>query len=158
MVSAIGVRRAAILGSALVAFSAGAARAQVPAPGSELDEISACLCLQHAVATLAADMNAKKQALDEVNRQLVELNAELTRERPLINVNNADAVARYKALLEQHDATYRQSIGPVHANAVQATARYNASVSEYNARCVNRSLNWGLAPQAQEHLMCPPLQ
>jgi hypothetical protein len=158
MVSAIGVLRAAILGSALVAYSAGAARAQVPAANSELDEISACLCLQQAVTTLAAEMNAKNQALDEVNRQLAELNAELARDRPLINVNNPDAVAHYKALLEQHDATYRRSIGPVHANAVQATARYNATVNEYSARCVNRSLNWGLAPQVQAHLMCPPLQ
>ncbi|MBO0736443.1 MAG: hypothetical protein J2P48_07725 [Alphaproteobacteria bacterium] len=143
-----------------MAFSAGAARAQVPVPGSEFSEISACLCLQQSISTLAAEMNAKKRALDAVTRQLAALDAQLAQERPLINVNNPDAVARYKALLEQHDATYRRSIGPVHADAVQATARYNAAVNEFNSRCVNpnRPLNWALAPEAQSRLMCPPLR
>jgi hypothetical protein len=132
-----------------------AAEAQVP---PEVAEISACLCLQQAVATLGADMNARKQALDTVTRQLAELDAQLARERSAINVNNPDAVARYKALLEQRDAAYRQSIGPVYADAAQATARYNARVSEYNAHCANRPFNSAIVAQVQVNLVCPPLQ
>jgi multidrug resistance efflux pump len=116
------------------------------------------LCLQQAVATLSAEMNAKKQALDAVTRQLADLDAQLASERSTLNVNNPDAVARYKALLEQRDAAYRQSIGPIHADATQATARYNARVNEYNARCANRPFNSAIVAQIQATLVCPPLQ
>ena len=141
----------------LAALAPGAARAQVPLP-PEMAEISACLCLQRAVSALSAEMNAKKQALDMVTQQLADLDSQLARERSAINVNNPDAVARYKALLERRDAAYRQSIGPVHAEATQATARYNARVSEYNARCTNHPFNPAIVAQMQVNLVCPPLQ
>ena len=140
-----------------MALAPGAAGAQVPLP-PEMAEITACLCLQQAVSALSADMNARKQALDTVTRQLADLDAQLARERSTLDVNNPDAVARYKALLERRDAAYRQSIGPVHADATQATARYNARVSEYNARCANRPFNSAIVAQVQVNLVCPPLQ
>jgi len=147
---AMGMGLAAVL-------SPGVVKAQVPLP-PEMAEITACLCLQQAVSALSADMNAKKQALDTITRQLGDLDSQLARERSAINVNNPDAVARYKALLERRDAAYRQSIGPVHTDATQATARYNARVSEYNARCANRPFNSALVVQMQVNLVCPPLQ
>jgi hypothetical protein len=140
------------LASALAPASAGA---QVP---SEAADIAGCLCLQRAVSTLSAEMNAKSQALDTVTRQLADLDSQLARDRSAINVNNPDAVARYKALLERRDATYRQSIGPVHEEAAQANARYNARVSEYNAHCANRPFSSALVAQMQVNLVCPPLQ
>ncbi len=124
----------------------------------EMAEIRACLCLQQAVSALSAEMNAKRQALDTVTRQLSDLNSQLARDKTTINVNNPDAVARYKALLERRDAAYRQSIGPVHAEAADATARYNARVNEYNARCANRPFNSAIVAQMQVNLVCPPLQ
>jgi hypothetical protein len=154
MATTIGFGRRTALGLALAALLApDMAGAQIP---SETAEISTCLCMQQATAALSADMNAKNQALDAVNRQLIDLDAQLARERSTINVNNPDAVARFKAMLERRDATYRQSIGPVHEDAVQATARYNGRVNEYNARCANRPFNSALVTQIQVHLMCPP--
>jgi hypothetical protein len=152
----IRLARGMALSSGLLAvLAAGAVKAQVP---PEVAEITACLCLQQAVSTLSAEMNAKRQALDAVTRQLSDFDSQLARERSAINVNNPDAVARYKALLEQRDAVYRQSIGPIHAEATQATARYNARVSEYNARCANRPFNSAIVVQMQVNLVCPPLQ
>jgi hypothetical protein len=152
----IGFGRATVLGLGFAAlFAPGAARAQAP---PEPAEINSCLCLDQAVKTLGADMTAKRQALDGVDRQLADLDAELARERSAVNINNPDSVARYKALLERRDAAYRQSIGPVHAGATQATARYNARVNEYNTRCANRPFNSALVAEIQAHLMCPPLQ
>jgi hypothetical protein len=142
-------------------LAATAVRAQVPpppAPPSEPAEISACLCLQQLVATLSAEMNQKKQTLDGVNRQLADLDAQLAQARASLNVNDPDAVARYKAVLERRDAAYRQSIGPVHADATQATARYNERVNEYNARCANRPFNSALVADIQPHLSCPPIR
>ena len=154
----IGLTRGMALGWGLLAMLApGAARAQVPPP-PEVADIPACLCLQRAVSALSADMNAKNQALDTVTRQLSDLDAQLARDKSTINVNNPDAVARYKALLERRDGAYRQSIGPVHAEAEQATGRYNARVNEYNARCANRPFNSAIVAQMQVNLVCPPLQ
>jgi hypothetical protein len=154
----IGWTRGIALGWGLLAMLApGAARAQVPPP-PEFADITACLCLQRAVSTLSADMNAKKQALDGVTQQLNDLDSQLARERSAINVNNPDAVARYKVLLERRDSAYRQSIGPVHAQAADATARYNARVNEYNAHCANRPFNSAIVAQMQVNLVCPPLQ
>jgi hypothetical protein len=150
--------RRMLLGCGLLAVIApGTARAQVPLP-PEMADIRACLCLQQAVSALSAEMNAKKQALDTVARQLADLDSQLARDKSTINVNNPDAVARYKALLERRDAAYRQSIGPVHAEAEQATARYNAQVNEYNAHCANRPFNSAIVAQMQVNLVCPPLQ
>jgi len=154
----IGLTRGMALGWGLLAMLApGAARAQVPPP-PEVADITACLCLQRAVSALSADMNARNQALDTVTRQLSDLDAQLARDKSTINVNNPDAVARYKALLERRDAAYRRSIGAVHAEATQVTARYNARVSEYNARCANRPFNSAIVAQMQVNLVCPPLQ
>ena len=103
-------------------------------------------------------MNAKTQALDAANRQLADLDSQLASERSTININNPDAVARFKALLERRDAAYGQSVGPIHAAAAEATARYNARVTEYNARCANRPFNSALVAQLQPTLRCPPPQ
>ena len=143
-----------------VLLAAAGASAQVPPPPVPLPpepaEISACLCLQQAVATLSAEMNQRTQALGAVSRQLSDLDAQLAQARANLNVNDPNAVARYKAVLEQRDAAYRQSIGPVHADATQATARYNERVNEYNARCANRPFNSALVADIQTHLSCPP--
>lgn len=156
MALAIGFGRRRLLGLGFILLLAPcAARAQVT---PEAAEISACLCLQQAVSTLLADMNAKNQALEAVTRQLADLDAQLARDKATINVNNPDAVARYKALLERRDAAYRQSIGPVHSDAEQAVARYNARVNEYNARCANRPFNSAIVAEMQARLACPPLQ
>jgi len=145
-----------------VLLTATGASAQVPPPPVPLPpepaEIAACLCLQQAVATLSAEMNQKTQALDAVSRQLSDLDAQLAQARANLNVNDPNAVARYKGVLEQRDAAYRQSIGHVHADATQATARYNERVNEYNARCANRPFNSALVADIRAHLSCPPIR
>lgn len=156
MAISIGVRGVRILGVALLALAAsGGAKAQM---SSDPAEITACLCLQQAIATLSADMSAKTQALDAIRRQLADLDARLVSERPRVEVNNPASVGHYKALLEQRDAAYRQSLGPVVPDADQAVARYNARVNDYNTRCANRPFNSEAMAQIQAHLSCPPVQ
>jgi hypothetical protein len=153
-----GIVRSTIAGLSFLLAGAGA-RAQVPPPlvlPPEPAEISACLCLQQTVAVRSAEMNQKNQVLDAVTHQLADLDAQLVQARANLDINNSDAVARYKALLERRDDAYRQSIGPVHADAAQATARYNERVNEYNARCANRPFNSALVAEIQAHLSCPP--
>jgi hypothetical protein len=149
----IGPRYATVLGFGILAFcAAGEANAQIP---YEPAEINACVCLQLASAALAADKDAKSQALAAANQQLVDLDAQLASSRARIDVNNPDAVARYKALLERRDAAYGQ-ISPAQSAAAAAVGRYNASVGEYNQRCAGRPFNSELVAQIQAHPNCPP--
>jgi hypothetical protein len=150
-----GVLRATVLSLGVLGLMAtGGAKAQIP---NEPAEINACVCLQLASAALAADKDAKSQALAADNQQLADLDAQLASARSRIDPNNAEAVASYKALLERHDAAYRQ-ISPAQSAAAAAVGRYNASVGEYNQRCAGRPFNSALVAQIQAHPNCPPLQ
>ena len=146
---------AAAVGGALLAVC-GSAGAQVPLPNVPA-EMNACLCLQQAAGTLAAEKDAKAQTLAAVNRQLTDLDAQLAAERPQVNVNNPDSVSRYKALLQRRDAAFGQ-ISPAQADAARAVSRYNANVDEYNQRCTRLPMDPGLVAEIQAHLNCPPLQ
>lgn len=150
------VRCARLFGAGLLVF-AGAAAAQAQM-SSDPAQITACLCQEQGLATLSADMSTKTQALAAVRQHLADLDAQLERARSTLDVNNADQEARYKALLDQRDAAYRQSIGPVVAAADQATARYNNLAAQYNTQCANHQFDSTLMAQIQAHLSCPPLQ
>ena len=144
-----------VLGVGILAFYAlSQARAQLP---YEPAEINACLCLEQASGALAAEKDAKAQALATVNRQLADLDGQLAAERPRVDVNSAASVSRYKGLLVRRDAAYGQ-VTPAQSTAAQAVARYNASVDEYNRRCAGRPFNPDLVAQIQTRLNCPPLR
>ncbi|HEY1257635.1 MAG TPA: hypothetical protein VGF34_00185 [Stellaceae bacterium] len=156
MKGSIGVRAGVVAGALLLA-GAGAAKAQMPPP-SEAAAVNACLCLQQGLAALSSDMNAKTQALAAIRQHLADLDNQLSQARPTVQVNNPDSVARYKALLDQRDAAYKQSTGPVVAQADQAVARYNAHVNQYNQSCANHPFDAAMMAEMQAHLSCPPLQ
>jgi Tfp pilus assembly protein FimV len=148
----------AALGSiALLASIAavGPARGQM---SSNPAEITGCLCQQQAIATLSADMSAKKQALSAARQRVGDLDAQLSQARQHIDVNNPQSEEQYKQLLAQRDQAYQASIGPVVGEADQATARYNAHVSQYNAQCANRVFNADVMAELRSHLVCPPLE
>ena len=150
------------LAALLVATVAGAQVPLAPAPPpplapSEPAAIAACMCLQRSYTALAADMNAKNQAYAAANHEVDGLTAQLASERASANANNPDAAARIKALLERHDAL-TNSLQPAYTAAAEATARYNAQVGEYNARCANQPFNSALVADIQAHLVCPPPQ
>jgi hypothetical protein len=137
--------------------SAGIATAQAQM-SSDPAEITTCLCMQQGVATLSGDMSAKTNALASARQHLADLDAQLAQARPNVQVNDRQSVERYKALLMQRDAAYQQSLGPVVANADQATARYNSLVGQYNTRCASHQFNADMMASIQAHLSCPPLQ
>jgi hypothetical protein len=154
MAIAIGVRGAVAFGLGLVL--AAAPRPAAAQMSSDPAEINACLCLEQAVTTMAQSMNEKTRALEAVRQHLADLDAELARERPLIEVNNPNSVDRYKALLDRRDAAYRDSIGPVVSEADRAVARYNALVGQYDRQCALHSFNSEIMSELRAHLSCPP--
>jgi multidrug resistance efflux pump len=118
-------------------------------------EINACLCLEQEVEATSQSMNNATQALAAARQHLADLNAELARERPLVDVNNQSSVDHYKALLEERDAAYRESIGPVVGEADRAVARYNSLVNRYDGQCANHPFNSEILHEMQAHLACP---
>jgi hypothetical protein len=149
----IGVRHASVLGAAIFGLAAaGAARAQAP---SEAIAINRCLCMQQEISQLSANMSEKMTELHRIDQRLAFLSEELRRERVDLDVNNPTAVEHYKALLEEHDAIRRRSVGPVWTAANDAVARYNASVREYNVSCSHSLFNSVLLQQIRATLTCP---
>ena len=127
------------------------------APASpEASEIAACLCLKQAVDTLGAQMAGGRQSYDQTLSELSRLDAQLDQERASLNVNDPAAVARFRQLLQQRDALYRRSSGPVLTDVSEVVSRYNARVNEYNARCADRPRNPALIASVQATLICPP--
>ena len=155
------LRRLALLGAAFVAVLAGLVASRAPAqvpppPGSEAADIASCLCLKLAVDSLGAEMTAKQHDYDAARDDVARLDGTLQSERERIDVNNPEAVGRYRQLLEQRDAIFHRSSGPGLAELSAAVERYNARVGEYNGRCANRPRDPGLLARVQATLVCPP--
>jgi hypothetical protein len=119
-------------------------------------EIGACVCLKEASDALGADMAAKQNALVETRRQLEQATVDLEAERARMNVENPEAVARFRQKLAQRDALFQRANGSLHAETLTAVERYNARVNEYNARCANRPIDPVLAAQIRATMTCPP--
>ncbi|TMJ59320.1 MAG: hypothetical protein E6G81_09285 [Alphaproteobacteria bacterium] len=147
------MRRSAVyLVMVLVAgVMASPAMAQVPVPvGPD------CVCLRVAVDALGADLAVKRQAYDGMQGEIGQIDNQLQSERSGMDVNNPEAIARFRQLLERRDALFRQSSGPVFGELSAATDRYGARVQEYNARCAGRPMDPALLAQARARGACPP--
>ena len=166
------LRRMAAACAAIAAVAiAPSAMAQAPVPvyptqpamlvpaaptSPEAADIGACLCLRQAVDTLGAQMSGGRQSYDQSLSELSRLEAQLEQERGSIDVNNPASVARFRQLLQQRDALYRRSSGATMTDLSDVVARYNARVSEFNARCADRPRNPVLVAGVQATLSCPP--
>jgi hypothetical protein len=127
-----------------------------PGPAGEGAQIAACLCDHQQIAALGAEMNAKKHSLDQIRQELADLDAQLERARPTVDVNNPESVERYKALLERHDRAYQRSVGPIVTDTVAAVNRYNERVNAYNRDCGHQLFDAALMAQVNATLACPP--
>jgi hypothetical protein len=133
------------------------ASAQVPVPQSpEAADIAACLCLQRAFDALGAARTDRERAYEASRREVADLDAQLQSARMSLNVDNPEAVAQFRQLLDRRDAAYRNSSGPVFSQYQSAVGLYNERVNEYNARCTDRPRNPILLNQVQATLVCPP--
>ena len=120
----------------------------------EASEIAGCLCLERRKNAVYADYSGRQQGFDRLRNELADVNSRLERERNY-NVNDPEAVARFRALLNQRDQLFKRSTGPEFNDLSAVTARYNQAAGEYNARCANRPWNPNLVAQIQSSLACP---
>jgi hypothetical protein len=135
------------LGIVLCCALAMPALAQGPYPPGA----AVCLCLKQGVDNANADMAAKNAALGDARAQLDQLDQQLGSARAQTNVDNPQAVAQFRQLLEQRDIAAKRAGGPALADAQATAARYNDAVNAYNAQCAGRPL----PPPPPGPLMCP---
>jgi hypothetical protein len=101
-------------------------------------------------------MTERERAYEASRREVADLDAQLQNARMSLNVDNPNAVAQFRQLLDQRDAAYRRSSGSLFDQYQGAVGLYNGRVSEYNARCADRPRNPILLNQVQATLVCPP--
>jgi len=140
---------AAICSAAVMALAlVSPALAQMP------PDLAACACLRRAIDALGADWSARQAAYDRTRSDLDRLDGQLQAARGGLDVNNPEAVARFRQLLEQRDLAFRRSTEMASGELGAIIGRYNARVGEYNANCANRPLDPELMNQAAAR--CPP--
>jgi len=100
-------------------------------------------------------MTERQRSYEASRQEVADLDARLQNARTSVNVDNPNAVAQFRQLLDQRDAAYRQSSGTLFTQYQNAVALYNQRVSEYNARCTDRPRNPLLLNQVQATLVCP---
>ena len=140
------------LGAALIfalGMLAGPALAQAPAPPA-----MTCLCLKQALDNASTDMVAKNSALAAARAELDQLDQQLSAARSSVNVNDPDAVARFRQLLEQRDVAAQRASGATLTDSQAATAAYNDAVNAYNNQCGGRPL----PPPPPGPLTCPMMR
>jgi hypothetical protein len=145
----------AVIGLSLGAVAPASAQVPVPPP-AEAADIAACLCLSQALSASGAAMTERERSYEASRREVADLDGQLQNARMSVNVDNPNAVAQFRQLLEQRDAAYRRSSGPLFTQYQNAVALYNQRTSEYNARCADRPRNPLLLNQVQATLVCPP--
>jgi soluble cytochrome b562 len=138
------LRRGAFLCAAL-SFLATPALAQMPPPAAT------CYCLKQAVDDSNTDMAAKNASLTQARAALDQLDQQLATLRSSVDVNNPQAVAQFKQLLEQRDAAAKLAGGSALTDSQAATARYNDAVAAYNAQCAGQPL----PPPPSAPISCP---
>jgi len=127
-----------------------------PPPSPEADAIRECLCLQRSMDHAMSEMTAKRNSLDQINAELRQADADLERQRAALNTNDPQAVAQFRQRLEQRDALFKRSTGPIVNDVTASVQRYNERVGAYNRQCANRPFNSVLQAQVQATLSCPP--
>ena len=101
-------------------------------------------------------MTGKQQALSDTRAQLDRATADLEAARTRMDVNDPQAVARFREMLARRDALFRRASGDAVTDAGAAVERFNRRSEEYNAHCSNRAMDPGLVDRAQATLACPP--
>ena len=75
-----------------------------------------------------------------------------------MDINNPQSVAHFRQVLEQRDAAFRRSSGPLAADLSAAVSHYNSAVNDYNARCASRPRDPVLLGRVEATLACPPVR
>jgi hypothetical protein len=141
------------IGAIAVALGAAGAEAQIVIHSPR--DVAVCLCQDQTVSNLRDEMEFQKQIYDTSKSEYDALAAEAERQYAELNINDSDAIAAYRQLLERRDvaeANFKLEAAPTYAAVV---ARYNQAVQSYNATCGGKAYDPDALAAAQNGLYCP---
>jgi len=143
------------IGIGAIAVALGAAGAQAQIVLRSPRDIAVCLCQDQTVSNLRDEMELQKQVYETSKSEYDALAAEAERQYAELNINDSDAIAAYRQLLERRDvaeANFKLEAAPTYAAVV---ARYNQAVQSYNATCSGKAYDPDALAAAQNGLYCP---
>jgi len=143
------------IGIGAIAVALGAAGTQAQIVLRSPRDIAVCLCQDQTVSNLRDEMELQKQVYETSKSEYDALAAEAERQYAELNINDSDAIAAYRQLLERRDvaeANFKLEAAPTYAAVV---ARYNQAVQSYNATCSGKAYDPDALAAAQNGLYCP---
>jgi len=140
--------------AAVALTTAGAASAQ-QAILSAPDQIAACLCLGQTVTRESSELTQRRDAWQEKQRAVNALDAQVTTERPRVNVEDPSAIAAFKTLLARRDAAAQSFAAEDTPKYQSFVEKYNARVAEFNRSCAGKVYDAVAEAQVRRTLSCP---
>jgi hypothetical protein len=157
-----GMRGGGLVGAFLLAAGSAAAQSPPAAPplqtlGPALTspyDISLCLCLQRDIASRQTALTERRNTYDHLAGEIHDARVAIARDRPHVDVNDADAIARFKQRLDELDAMTAEQDSVMLPAYQAAVTTYNQRVAQYTERCSGRALEAGPTAEVQSNLVC----
>src|SRR5579859_1709779 len=124
------------LASVFAVVLAGGAAAQTAPAGSKAplqilsapDQVRTCLCAEQGLTQEGDALAKQRAAYDQMKQELAALDSKVETQRPQVNVNDPNAVAAFRQLVEKRDATQQSFTGDQTTQLARAVDLYNAGV------------------------------
>jgi hypothetical protein len=121
-------------------------------------DVSTCLCLERSIETRSAELTVRRNAYEELAREIQDAEAAIDRQRPLVDVNNSAAIDDFKRRLDQLDVMKTRQEQVTLPDYQAAVASYNDRVAQYTQRCSGHELDPAVSEQMRATLVCQPDQ
>ena len=114
-----------------------------------------CLCLRQSADFQAAQMTVARGAMEAAQSDLTRVQSEIARRRPLVDTNDANALADFTKLLQEEEPARRALNDEKIPDYNAAVAAYSAASEKYTRQCAGKSFDSVALAQAQANLVCP---
>jgi hypothetical protein len=114
-----------------------------------------CLCLRQASDFQAAQMTVARGAMEAAQSDLTRIQSEIARRRPLVDTNDAAALADFTKLLVEEEPARRALNDEKIPDYNAAVAAYSAATEKYNKQCAGKGLDPAAKAEAEANLVCP---
>ncbi len=139
----------------VVAAEARAQYAPVQPAEAEVAAARNCLCLDQAVNERKFELDVRNGIFEKARADMQSTEAEVERQRPLVNVDDPNQVDAFRSLLARRDAARQHYEFTAVPDQQRAVGQYNAVVAQLNAACQGRSFSTYAWTAARQNLVCP---
>ncbi len=119
------------------------------------EAVRECLCLRQATEFRNAEMSVARGAMENAQTELSRIQAEVQRRRPLVNPDDANALAEFTTLVQSEEPARRALNDDKVPDYNRAVQDYSAAVQAFNRQCGGKSYDPVVQQQVQASLLCP---